>query len=166
MNYSREAIRLSIDRLKNCIHVKSEHDQYSWARCFATAVAWMVVALGLRLAFAPVDAGLPYVTFYPAVTLAAILGGYRAGIMATLVGLIFASFIFTAPYYTVSTDVLGRSLWSNLVFLTGGVIVSFAVAMMHGYRHHYWAALKLSENERDELAQSAKHLRRIIDNLY
>ena len=48
----------------------------------------MAVALWARLAIAPVSAGLQYVTFFPAVTLSAVAGGYRAGLLATVVGLV------------------------------------------------------------------------------
>jgi len=59
------------------------------------------LALLVRLAIAHVSAGLQYLTFFPAArTLAAIAGGYMAGLFATTIGLVFATCIFTTPYYS------------------------------------------------------------------
>jgi len=101
------------------------------------AIVLMLLALFLRLRIAPVEAGLQYVTFFPAVTLAAVAGGYRPGLLATLIGMAFATFIFTPPYYSLSSEVLGASLWSNLVFLMDGIIVSFSIEAMHRFREKY-----------------------------
>jgi diguanylate cyclase (GGDEF)-like protein/PAS domain S-box-containing protein len=101
------------------------------------ACVLMVLALLVRLAIAPVSAGLQYVTFFPAVTLAAIVGGYRAGLFTTIIGLAFATYIFTPPYYSISIEVLQLSFWSNLVFLMDGIIVSFSIEAMHRFRQKY-----------------------------
>lgn len=94
----------------------------------------MGVALFVRLAIAPVSAGVQYVTFFPSVTLAAIFGGYKSGMLATAIGLILATYIFTPPYYSISLEVLRLSFWSNMVFLMDGIIVSFSIEAMHRYR--------------------------------
>ncbi|WP_194269951.1 DUF4118 domain-containing protein [Candidatus Methylospira mobilis] len=57
----------------------------------------MGLALVLRLVIAPIDAGLQYVTFFPAVTLSAVVGGYKTGLLATMISLSFATCIFTPP---------------------------------------------------------------------
>jgi signal transduction histidine kinase len=105
----------------------------------------MGLALLVRLLIAPVNAGLQYVTFFPAVTLAAIICGYRAGLLATLIGLVFATYIFTPPYYSISIEVLQTSFWSNIVFLTDGIIISFSIEAMHRYRQKYQQELKESK---------------------
>jgi len=74
------------------------------------AVVWVVLALMVRFAIAPVDAGLQYVVFFPAATLAAITGGFKPGLLATLIGAFFATYFFTPPYYSISMDVLQRAL--------------------------------------------------------
>jgi len=94
----------------------------------------MGVALFVRLAIAPISAGVQYVTFFPSVTLAAIFGGYKSGLLATAIGLVLATYIFTPPYYSISIEVLRLSFWSNMVFLLDGIIVSFSIEAMHRYR--------------------------------
>ena len=101
----------------------------------------VLVLLGLavlvRYIVAPVDAGVPYVTFFPAVTLAAILGGYRAGLLATVLSMALISFLFYPPYYSFRIDNFSLSLWANSVFFIGGVVVSLAIGAMHRYRRQY-----------------------------
>jgi diguanylate cyclase (GGDEF)-like protein/PAS domain S-box-containing protein len=104
---------------------------------YALTIALMGLALFVRLAIAPVSAGLQYVTFFPAVTLAAIFGGYSSGLLATAIGLVFATCIFTPPYYSFSSEVLRLSLWPHLVFLLDGIIVSFSIEAMHRYRQKF-----------------------------
>lgn len=101
---------------------------------YPLTIVLMGLALFLRLAFAPLSAGLQYLTFFPAVTLSAIFGGYKSGLLATIIGLVLATYIFTPPHYSFSIEVFHLSLWSNLVFLTNGVIVSFSIEAMHRFR--------------------------------
>ena len=127
---------------------------------YLLAVALMVAALMMRLAIAPVSAGLQYITFFPAVTLAAVAGGFRPGLLATIIGLVFATCIFTPPYYSFSIEVLHNSLWSNMVFLIDGIIVSFSIDAMHRYRQSYERELKevkAINKELDEFTYIASH---------
>ena len=124
------------------------------------AVVLMVFALLARLAIAPVNVGLQYVTFFPAVTLAAVAGGFKPGILATVIGLAFATFIFTPPYYSISFEVINTSFWSNMVFLTDGIIVSYSIESMHLYRQRYERELKevkAINKELDDFTYIASH---------
>jgi len=140
---------------------------------YLLAAVLMGLALWVRLAIAPVSAGLQYVTLFPAVTLAAIAGGYRAGLLATAIGLVFASFIFTPPYYTFSVEAVRTSLWSNLVFLMDGVIVSYSIQAMHRYRQGYALELRQSQqvnaalrHSEAMLAQFKYSLDQTLDGVY
>ncbi len=135
-------------------------------RSYVLTLALMGLALWVRLAIAPVNAGLQYVTFFPAVTLAAILGGYRAGLLSTAVGLVFATYIFTPPYYSISIKVLQTSAWSNMVFLMDGIIMSYAIEAMHRYRRRYALELQQSREAHAALEESTQYLKTIIDNLH
>jgi K+-sensing histidine kinase KdpD len=76
----------------------------------------MSVALLARLMIAPVNAGIQYVTFFPAVTLAAVIGDFRLGFFSTLLGIVRATYIFTSPYYSFSIEIFRTSFWSNILF--------------------------------------------------
>jgi PAS domain S-box-containing protein len=108
---------------------------------FWFALVLVLLALMVRLAIAPFDAGLPYVTFFPAIALAALVGGFWPGMFATLIGIAFATIILTPPYYTLSISVLHTSLWPNVVFFVDGIIVSTAIEIMHRYRQKFTRGL-------------------------
>ncbi|PKO33697.1 MAG: hypothetical protein CVU34_12155 [Betaproteobacteria bacterium HGW-Betaproteobacteria-7] len=110
------------------------------------AVALIGIALYVRLIMAPVDAGLQYLTFFPAVALAAVVGGFWPGLFVTLLGIACATFIFTPPYYTLSLANLQASLWSNLVFLVDGLIVCSCIEAMH--RFHVASSQESAEARR------------------
>ena len=111
---------------------------------YLIAILLMGVALLVRMEIAPVSAGLQYITFFPAVTLAVVIGGIWPGIFATVIGLALATFIFTPPYYSVSFNVIRASVWSNMVFLMDAIIVCASIEAMHRYRARYAAELKES----------------------
>jgi diguanylate cyclase (GGDEF)-like protein/PAS domain S-box-containing protein len=143
-------------------HVQRRGSVYS----YLLAVALMGFAFWLRLEIAPVSAGLQYLTFFPAVTLAAIVGGYSAGFLATIIGVVLATYIFTPPYYSFSIEGWQLSLWSNLVFLLNGIIVSLSIEAMHRYREKYVLELKQSTEALAALEGSTQHVRKILDNLF
>lgn len=107
------------------------------------AFTLIVFALWLRLAIAPVEAGLQFLTFFPAVAVAAVIGGYRTGLFATFLGILCAVYVFTPPYYSFDIEDIKTALWSNSVFLLDGFVVSFSIEAMHRYREQY--QIKLDE---------------------
>jgi diguanylate cyclase (GGDEF)-like protein/PAS domain S-box-containing protein len=125
---------------------------------YLLTIALMGLALFVRLAIAPVSAGVQYVTFFPSVTLSAIFGGYKSGMLATAIGLVLATYIFTPPYYSFSVEVFHLSFWSNMVFLLDGIIVSFSIEAMHRYR------LQLKK-EFDEAKKSEAQMMKLNEEL-
>lgn len=125
---------------------------------YVIVFALMCVALLARLAMAPVDAGLQYVTFFPAVTLSVVIGGFWPGIFATFIGLMLATYFFTPPFYSFSSEALQTSFWSNMVFLLDGIIVCASIEGMHRYRAKYAAELKEAKYQEERVAAINKSL--------
>lgn len=121
---------------------------------FALAFVLMLVALLVRLVIAPISSGLQYLTFFPAVALAAVVGGLWPGLLATIIGISFATVIFTPPYYSLSNEVLKTSFWSNAVFLVDGIIVSISIEIMHRYRRKFNRELNKTIDVNAALAES------------
>jgi signal transduction histidine kinase len=126
---------------------------------YALVPALTGIALLARLSMAPVDAGLQYITFFPAVTLSVVIGGFWPGILATLLGAALATFVFTPPFYSFSREALQTSLWSNLVFLADGLIVCASVEAMHRFRERFVAELR----EAQLLAERVKAINKSLD---
>jgi PAS domain S-box-containing protein len=130
----------------------------------ATAVTLTLAALWVRLELAPLDAGLQYLTFFPAVALATVIAGIRGGAIAVLIGLCFASFILTPPFWSVAFENLRNSFWSNLVFVADGVIICFSIESMHRYRQKYTDELRQSFGRLDAFLSSENKFHILFDS--
>lgn len=131
---------------------------------YLIAASFIAIALCVRVGLAPVDVGLQYVAFFPAVTLAAVVGGLWPGLFATVLGLIVVTFIFTAPYYSFSTESLRNSLGGNLLFLFDGVIVCSVIEAMHRYRAKYASELIDAKLAKQVLHNQQVRMNTLIDS--
>ncbi|MBF0449085.1 MAG: PAS domain S-box protein, partial [Magnetococcales bacterium] len=126
---------------------------------YLVATLLMVLALAIRLLMAPISAGIQYITFFPAVLLSSIYGGYQAGLFAITLGLVMATYIFTPPYFSISIAVLETSFWSNIVFFADGLIMTTAIEAMHRYREKSRAELERVSKINEKLRVSEERLR-------
>ncbi len=132
---------------------------------YLIACGLISVALLLRLLIWPIDAGLQYVTFFPAVALTAVCAGFWPGMFTTIIGVLLATFIFTQPYMSFSIEVLRNSLWSNLVFTLDGLVVCLSIEAMHRFRRKYALELEESKSAHAMSEQSRQQLEAIVNNV-
>jgi two-component sensor histidine kinase/PAS domain-containing protein len=92
-----------------------------WAIGLLAAAA----AAGLRIAVAPIDAGIPYVTFFPAVMLAAFVAGPRAAAaaVAASVGAVGWLLLPDGPF-------LGDRSWTLAVFAAAATACAVPIVML------------------------------------
>ncbi|MDD5298602.1 MAG: PAS domain S-box protein [Rhodocyclaceae bacterium] len=124
---------------------------------YLAALALTAVAIAVRLIMAPVDVGLQYLTLFPAVILAAVVGGFGPGILATVLGTILG-FHFSPPHLSFSIASLTTNLWPDFVFCLAGLIVCLAIETLHRYRVKYVTELT-------EVRKNAARIARINDAL-
>jgi signal transduction histidine kinase/ActR/RegA family two-component response regulator len=110
---------------------------------FATAAALVGLAFLLRLEPLESASGrIPYITFYPAVMFTAVLGGFRAGLVATAFSALLAWYWFLPPERSFSigntADAFGLVAFSLM-----GVLMS-AFAGLYRRVHH-----RLTASEKD-----------------
>jgi len=134
-------------------------------RTYVLPCLLLTLGLGLRLAIAPVNAGLQYLTFFPVVTLAAIWGGYRAGLLATGLGVVLVTHLFVPPYLSWTWGVWYTALWSNLVFASDGVVIALAIEGLHRYRRKFLVALAQSEQARLALTEMVQRTKQVNERL-
>lgn len=94
---------------------------------YSLALVLTAMALAVRLGIAPADAGLPFVTFFPAAALAAILGGIGPGMLATVLGAFLGSSYFMPPLSDHS------GIAPVLIFVADEVLVCGAMEALHRY---------------------------------
>jgi len=100
-------------------------------QCVVIAFTLVALAAGLRVwPLHELGSRLAWLTFHPAVILAAFCGGIVAGLMATALACLTVMFLWTTlvadPFIATSADWLGMS-----VFMLTGIMVSSIAEAMH-----------------------------------
>jgi len=101
-----------------------------WTSYFL-ALAFFGIALAARFALLPVEMGLAFLTFYPAVALSALLLGTGPCLLTVALGAVAGPYIFISPFWVFKLS--HDSLLSAVIFSSSGVIVCF---LTHKMRHH------------------------------
>ncbi len=115
---------------------ESRPDRYR----YGVAIAIVLAAAALRLAFlSTLGARGLFLTFYPAVMLAALYGGLRAGLLAIVLSALFVNYSWMEPSgpFTMGSPADRLSL---VVFVLGGLMVAWVSEAMHRARTRASAA--------------------------
>ncbi len=132
------------------------HTHSAWLR-FAVAIVLTLFAAWLRMALAPAESGGRFVTLSLAVALSALYGGFAAGMLSTLLGMLLVSFFMMKPYGSLAFDDPGEAFWLNLWhFLTQLVVVS-AIGMMQRRHRHLRAATEASQSSQQQFMATFEH---------
>lgn len=140
---------------------RGEAEGRAWTR---REWAWMLLALVIVGAGAAVRFTLlkglggefPYLTFYPAVMLAALVGGLRSGLLATLAAGLLVDWVWLVPAGKGLSD--RQSSVALVVFLLSGLMVSFLAESTRKARARAMEAEALAMLA-DEKARAADALR-------
>lgn len=100
----------------------------------------MVGALLARLAIAPLDGGIQYITFFPSVAIAAVIGGFWAGMLAASIGIVLATYLFWPPYMGWTFEFEREMMISNVVFLVDALLVCTSIEAMHRFYRRFLGA--------------------------
>ena len=121
----------------------------------AVAMVIVLAAAAVRLTFLPaLGTRAPFITFFPAVMLAALYGGWRAGLLATALSAVLVDYFWIEP--------LGRFAiaepadWLGLaIFFLGSCMIAWIVETLHQTRTRAFAAetRALLAAEREAAAQ-------------
>ncbi len=101
-----------------------------WLRC-AVAVFITIFAATIRWQFLGVlELRAAFLTFYPAVAVAALYGGFSAGLLATVISAALADYFWMEPVSQFAiTNV--ADLISLVVFLASGTLISYMAEVTH-----------------------------------
>ncbi|MBC7953973.1 MAG: PAS domain-containing protein [Rhodospirillaceae bacterium] len=101
-------------------------------RRYLFAVLIFFIALIIRLFALPVEAGLAFVTMFPAVAIAALFFGIGPGLMVLLLGGVVGFYAFMPPFLAFKFSSVEFAALA--MFFTSGVIVCLIVNQMHRAR--------------------------------
>lgn len=124
---------------------------------YALVVILVTAATLLRYWLAPyLPEAVIFLTYYPAVMIAALLGGLGPGILATVLAATCANYFFLSPV-GVFTIANRRDLLALLMFIAIGLAISWLASTLEQTREEAAATLRQSENELRE-AQHVAHI--------
>lgn len=104
---------------------------WSWYIRYPLALALFLFALFLRFQTLPLQAGLAYVTFYPAVIIAFYLFGAGPGAAVALISGFAGTYFFVPPHGELSTDL--KTYISLPYFFLTSFLIGFVIARLHAY---------------------------------
>lgn len=142
-----------------CAHTQANTGGFGVLRPYLLAVLLSFLAQLARLAIAPTEAGLQFVTFFPAVALTAVFCGTGPGLFTTVICASLSGYFFFPPYQHFSFEFKKETVMPLIVFCVDGLIVSFSIGAMHHYYASYQktirrlqTALQYSRQQETELA--------------
>lgn len=93
----------------------------------------VILAFFVRRLIGPPELGVPFLTFFPAAAISAVFGGFWAGMLATALGSVMATFFFLPPYSMFSFEFRYETVFSNLVYILDEIVVCSAIAALHRF---------------------------------
>lgn len=140
-----------------------------WLRC-ATGILIPAIAAFIRIQFLDVlELRAAFLTFYPAVAVAALYGGFSAGLLATIVSAILADYFWIVPAGHLAISSIADQI-SIIVFFGSGALVSYLAEATYRAQARTLAAeegLRLvAEREKAalELHQTESKYRELVQN--
>lgn len=136
----------------------------SGARLYVLVVGVVGAGMALRWMLDPLfGQAKEFMTFYPAVVVAALIGGARAGVMATVLSALVADLLFFEPRGSVLAA--GPGDWVALgLFAAAGGLISWMAERVERAREREW---RLSEREKaaKEVRKSEERYRSLFENM-
>ncbi len=126
-------------------------ERWSVAKRYLLAAAIFCIAIGLRLAIMPRAPGWTFVTFYPALTVAAVFCGAGAGVAVSVASALAAYFLLLLPSPSLAFD--RDAAAAAAIFFATALGIVWVVWRMHVYAgRSRVAAAKAHESELRYLA--------------
>ena len=128
----------------------------AWQR-FTVAILLTLLAAWLRVALAPAESGGRFITLSLAAALAALYGGFSAGMLSTLLGMVLVNFFLVKPYLSFAFDNPGEAFWLNLWHLLTQLVVVGAIWLMQQRNQHLREASELARISQQRFLDTFEH---------
>ena len=130
--------------------------QSIWKR-YTVAVVITLLATWLRVELAPAESGGRFVTLSLAAALAALYGGFGAGMVSTLLGMLLVNFLLVEPYFSLAITDPSEAFWLNLWHLLTQLVVVGSIALMQRQNLALRAATQRSQLSNQQLKDTFEH---------
>jgi PAS domain S-box-containing protein len=148
----------SLENLLDRFYANLAHSEHKGLYRYLLTLALSVVALFFRMVIAPENAGLQFITFFPAVAISAVLFGTGPGLFATFIGATMGTYFFFPPYEAFSFDFQRHTMISVGIFCADGLIVSLSIGAVHRYFSNYVIAVAKLETALEQSRRNEAEL--------
>lgn len=129
LDYIDKSLRQNLPKLEGILFPLYRSTSYR----FSIVLFLVIVAFFVRRLIGPPAFGVPFLTFFPAAAISAVFGGFWAGMLATALGSVMATFFFLPPYSMLSFEFRYETVFSNLVYILDEIVVCSAIAALHRF---------------------------------
>jgi PAS domain S-box-containing protein len=129
------------------INIEQIVSKWSSATRYTLAFSFFIIALFVRLKIAPVEAGLPFMVFYPVMVVTFYLCGIGAGIFFVICSAISGYYLFTPPFFSFESTAIGVTTVS--AFSISAAVIGLVISRMK----HALYLLKQSEQQYHRLLE-------------
>lgn len=129
---------------------------HAWQRV-GVAIVLTLLAAWLRIALAPAESGGRFITLSLAAALSALYGGFMAGMVSTVLGMVLVNFFLVRPYGALAFDDLGEAFWLNLWHAITQLVVVGAIAQMQQRNRRLQEATELAQLNQQRFLETFEH---------
>jgi len=155
--FTGEGVLLSF--VGNLLHDADAADvDASWVMRYLPALLFVSTATGLKLiVFTDLERSIPFTFFYAAIAASAWLGGFGAGLLATLLASLAARYFFLLPRYSLTVFSSINAVRVGL-FILEGILLS-------GLSGSYPKARRMAHDAIEQMRQYAHRMRRSLEDI-
>jgi PAS domain S-box-containing protein len=134
-----------------------EPGQHPWWLRAIVALAITGLAAWMRVALAPAESGGRFITLSLAAALCALYGGFRIGMLSTVVGMLIVNFLLVKPYFSFAFENPVEAFWLNLWHFITQLVVVGAIALMQRRNRLLHASIALAERNHQQMLDTFEH---------
>ena len=142
--------------LRRVISAWDPHRHPWWLRAL---VALVITALAtwMRVMLAPAESGGRFITLSLAAAVCALYGGFRIGMLSTVVGMVMINFLLVEPYFSFAIDNPVEAFWLNLWHFITQLVVVGAISLMQRQTRDLRESMALAEHNQRQLLDTFEH---------
>jgi len=128
----------------------------AWQR-HGMAIALTLLAAWLRMELAPAESGGRFITLSLAAALSALYGGFAAGMLSTLLGMVLVNYFLVKPYLSLAFDNPVEAFWLNAWHLLTQLVVIGAIWLMQQQNQRLRDANLLAQTSQQRFLDTFEH---------
>lgn len=140
----------SLGRLGALLSAWDPHRHPWWLRV-AVAVMLTALATWMRVVLAPAESGGRFVTLTLAAALCALYGGFRIGMLSTVLGMLAVNYLLVKPYFSFAIGDPNEAFWLNFWHLLTQLVVVGAIALMQRRTRELRASVEQAQRSHQQM---------------